>query len=295
MKICPQCQTTYTDDDLKFCLQDGTPLVNQPISQNWGETETVVLPKNYDRTQVEWQNPPAPNWANSERTQVTAPPKRARTGLIIALTALITLLVAGGVIAGYLFYRNNQNTETARNNTNTKPLNISVPNTANGNQKSNVNVSVASLPTVSPSPTVAPSVKPALNPKEAETIRSDIENVLEDWKTSTENHDLDAHLDNYADTVNYYRGGEVSSAKVRADREKAFSMYDTLEVSLDNIEITPDATGEKAVVTLDKKWDFQNDVKSNSGKVRQQLTLAKIQGRWLIIGERDLKVYYVNK
>jgi len=26
MKICPRCQKTYTDDNLNFCLEDGTVL-----------------------------------------------------------------------------------------------------------------------------------------------------------------------------------------------------------------------------------------------------------------------------
>ena len=26
MKICPRCQTTYADDNLNFCLEDGSTL-----------------------------------------------------------------------------------------------------------------------------------------------------------------------------------------------------------------------------------------------------------------------------
>ena len=36
MKQCPTCRTNYADDTLRFCLEDGTPLVDS------GEQETVV-------------------------------------------------------------------------------------------------------------------------------------------------------------------------------------------------------------------------------------------------------------
>ena len=39
MKRCPACQTTYTDDSLRFCLTDGNILVNET-----DDSETVVRP-----------------------------------------------------------------------------------------------------------------------------------------------------------------------------------------------------------------------------------------------------------
>ena len=289
MKICPQCQTTYTDDNLKFCLQDGAPLAAQSVSQNWSESETLVSPKSYDRTQVDWQNPTTPNWTDSEPTKVVVEPRKSNTGLIIALTALITLLLIGGGVAGYLFYRSKGKVETVQNG-NTNPVNNAVSNAANGNRKLNANADL-----VAPSPTATPTAKPTLSPKETEAVKSDVRAALNNWANNTENRDIDAHLDAYADTVDYYKAGKVSSARVRADREKAFAMYDNLQVNLSNIKITPDGTGEKAVVVLDKEWNFQNDAKSNNGEVQQQLTFTKIGGKWLITGEKDLKVYYVDK
>src|SRR5437870_5187430 len=42
MKRCPQCQSTYTDDSLQFCLQDGISLV--PIATYKQEAETLKIP-----------------------------------------------------------------------------------------------------------------------------------------------------------------------------------------------------------------------------------------------------------
>lgn len=40
MKRCPQCHSTYTDDALKYCLQDGAQLVAFDLSQ----AETLITP-----------------------------------------------------------------------------------------------------------------------------------------------------------------------------------------------------------------------------------------------------------
>ena len=70
--------------------------------------------------------------------------------------------------------------------------------------------------------------------------------------------------------------------------------YDTININIDNVKVTPDASGERATVVLDKEWNFEGAEKFSSGKVQQQLTLNKIGGRWLITGEKDLKIYYTQ-
>ena len=39
MKICPKCNTKYTDETLNFCLQDGTNLIGE--SSGSGSHQTV--------------------------------------------------------------------------------------------------------------------------------------------------------------------------------------------------------------------------------------------------------------
>jgi hypothetical protein len=291
MKICPHCQTTYTDDSLQFCLQDGSSLT--PVNtQSWSEAETLVSPKyTTNKNEITWQQS-APNADSYDALHSSAPPRKSRTGLTVALTVLVTLLVVGSAVAGFLIYRHNTKTDTAQNiNTNVKPPASPSPNNSNVNQKANANTNV----NANASPVVTPSAKPTLNPKEADTIRSNVKDVIDNWNDASENRDLDVHLANYANTVDYYKAGKVGIAKVREDKQKAYSIYDNIEINIDNVKITPDANGENAVAVFDKEWNFQNDEKTNSGKVQQQLTFSKINGAWRITGEKDLKIYYVNK
>ena len=260
-----------------------------------GEAETLVKP-NFSTNQItnDWQPPRSGDAVFNNQP----PPKKSNTGLTVALTILATLLIIGGATAGLLIYRNSKKTEIAQNtNVNAKPTNSATPTSANVNQKSNTNTNAnaAANANANAAPTASPSARPTLNPKQSDAIKSDLKDVIENWKGASESLDLDAHLANYADTVDYYKAGKVPLSKVRADKEKAYSMYNNITVNIDNVKITPDDAGEKATAVFDKEWDFESDERSNSGKVQQQLTFSKIGGEWRITGEKDVKVYYVNK
>ena len=81
---------------------------------------------------------------------------------------------------------------------------------------------------------------------------------------------------------------------MRADRNNAFVRYDHIDVRIDNVEVTPDATGLRATAAFDKTWEFDSPDKNSKGSVRQQLNLIRAGGRWLINGEKDLQVYYTD-
>ncbi len=300
MKYCPNCQTSYADDSLKFCLQDGTPLreVSDADSPTvaFDDAETIMSSRQVEPIRVPVQNPLSQQY----RRQTELPPviavqpaaRKSRTGLAVGLTILGMLLVFGIAGIGALIYFRDKKTEVAVNvnnaPVNSRPLNANSANSQTLNQNSNLGVA-----NLSPSPTTTP--KPTLNPQQAKTITDDVKNVVDEWKNDTENLDLDAHLSNYADTVDYYKGGRVGLAKVRADKQRAYEQYDSINLNISNLKITPDEAGDRATAVFDKEWHFEGDEKNSSGKVQQQLTLQKIGGRWLITGERDLKVYYVDK
>jgi hypothetical protein len=130
---------------------------------------------------------------------------------------------------------------------------------------------------------------------DAAEVSKEVGDALEEWADSTRKRDLDEHMGHYADTLEtYYRKQNVPAAQVRTDRSNAFVRYDQMDVKLDNIQVTPDPTGLRATVAFDKTWEFDSPDKNSKGSVRQQLTLLRVGGRWLINGERDLQVYYTN-
>jgi len=125
----------------------------------------------------------------------------------------------------------------------------------------------------------------------------EIKNSLEGWAQTSRNRDVNGHLQYYADTLDfYYNRTMVPSSKVREDRTRAFEKFNYISVQLSNINIQLDSTGQRATVTLDKTFDFRGDNNAFfNGSVQDQLALTKLGGAWLITGEKELKVYYVNK
>lgn len=297
MKVCPNCRTEYADDALQFCLQDGTPLINAAnptVSPDFNtESETVISPKRVEPIRFDppssYQNSQS-NWEQSQPVIVEREAKKSNTAAIVALSVLGTILVLGLGGAGAWLYFNNRKTVAVVNNNSNMPIRSVNSNTANNqNQNTNSNIN-SNLATPTPSPT--PTAKPTINPEQAKTITGNVKDVVSDWKNASEDLDITSHLSNYADTVDYYNGGKVSIAKIRADREKAFADYDSINLNIDNLRVIPDPAGDKATAIFDKEWKFEGADKYSAGKVQQQLTLNKINGKWLITSEKDLKVYY---
>ncbi len=130
---------------------------------------------------------------------------------------------------------------------------------------------------------------------DAERVRQDVNDTLTDWAESTKARKLDEHMKHYADMLEtYYKRQNVGALQVRTDRNNAFTRYDKMDVIIDKVEITPDPTGLRATAVFDKTWDFDSPDKNSTGSVRQQLTLIRAGGRWLINGEKDLQVHYTN-
>ncbi len=315
MKICPQCQTTYTDDTLQYCLQDGASLNFTTAASaltrtsDWSDSETLVsasvptaITPDKIRVDVPQQaEPVAPqmpetvNRTITHQTSVVEAPEKSNTALTVALTALATLLVIGAGIAAALYISRGGGNKTEVVQTTNSKANVVVSNVSNANQIANENKPANVNLAANMTPTATPTPKPTLKPKEVENIKSEVGNVIGNWTDASENHDLDAHLSNYADTVDYYKAGKVSAGRVREDKQNAFEAYNNINFNIDNMKITPDETGEKATAVFDKEWTFEGDEKNSSGKVQQQLQLAKIGGKWRITGEKDLKVYYTSK
>jgi hypothetical protein len=124
MKLCPTCRTTYLDDTLSFCLNDGVPLVRElstPDSQ-----ATVVLPasQSVPNRQTQGAGPYAqtygqpPGWTTPTAQTVLAPrTKRSLTPWIIGGGILFLGVIGIGLIIALAISgsRNNQSTASDHN------------------------------------------------------------------------------------------------------------------------------------------------------------------------------------
>ncbi|MEO6588508.1 MAG: nuclear transport factor 2 family protein [Pyrinomonadaceae bacterium] len=297
MKICPHCQNRYTDDTLKFCLQDGAALIDDesqvslPTGAVSEEQATVVRNRPNEPMNFDLQNSsPSQNrqyQTSGGTANYTDAPKKSNTGLIVLATILATLLIAGIGTAAWFYFGNKKEIVKDAN------IKNSFPDNSVGNENKNINVfsppNSNEKPNIKPSPTATPA--PDFNP---EKVKSEVSETVDEWKSLAESHDLSSYMNNYGDTVDYYNKSKISKNTVRADKQKAFGQYDTIEFNLSNMKITPDASGESATAVFDKEWFFENTEKKSEGKVQTRLQFKKIGGAWKITGEKDLKVYYTN-
>jgi hypothetical protein len=273
-----------------FCLQDGTPLVEAGFlseeTLTLGEMETVVSHKISDQ---QFRDTSPQNWQTNQTGQAAspqvAPASKQSFPIILALLLFFLVICVAGV--GLLIYLqkgsplDNSNLLLANaSNTNaiksdSKPVSAT-PNQSETNKNKKADVKTTSI--------------------DEEEIKAEVSERLENWKSDAEMLDLDSYMSNYAETVDYYNKNSADWDFVRRDKEKAFKKYDSIEITLSNLKITPDESGQSAIVILDKEWNFSNiEGETNSGKVRQQITLKKFGNKWLITGEKDLQVYYINK
>lgn len=268
MKVCPKCNSSYTDETLNFCLTDGVPLVAEEIldeylskhnSKSWHLADTLVDPRFASGGRATSVNPSSPTLEMGNTTVGGLVPKQSRAALYAVLGIVLIALVGG------VFWWNSKSSNPA-------------------------NKSVLSPETASqPKHAVVP-----LSPEQQAQVKKEVTDFMMSWAKTNSDKDSDAHLAHYANILEVYYGESGKDKNhVLADRLRAYQRYDSIQMQVDNLNITPEST-ESAAVVFDKSWTMKNDKKTSTGSVQQEVHVTKTNGRWLIDSEKDLKVYFIN-
>src|SRR5258706_15483435 len=105
MKICPACKTQYSDDTLKYCLQDGTLLEVGAESDMptvaLDEAETIAARTGQNRVNVPVSDTDLPSWQQSQVTRIgtPAPPTRRSNASVIVIAAVVLVFGLLSVVA----------------------------------------------------------------------------------------------------------------------------------------------------------------------------------------------------
>jgi hypothetical protein len=121
MKICPRCQKTYPDDNLNFCLEDGSVLT-QVTGQAMPETVLLNEPRITAQPQQQQSQPSAQGgWNVPPQQQYSMQPakKSSKTWLWVLLILGGIILICGGGFVGMLAYIGSQADNIASNVANT--------------------------------------------------------------------------------------------------------------------------------------------------------------------------------
>lgn len=116
MKICPRCQKTYQDDNLNFCLEDGSVLA-QAAGQPLPETILLNEPRmTAQPVQTPTQPTAQPGWNVPPPQQFSMQPKKSSKTWLWVLVILGGLaLVCGGGLIAFLAYVGSQVDTVASN------------------------------------------------------------------------------------------------------------------------------------------------------------------------------------
>jgi len=147
MKRCPQCNRTYTDDALSFCLDDGSPLVSASAPSSFDPGATVQYPQGRDTSpqptmiygpgQAPPSSVPPPAWSPMPPA---APPKRSVWPWILGIGAVLAFMGIGVVILivalASMSNNNNNRAGTDSNNNNSRVANRNANTTSNANTRS---------------------------------------------------------------------------------------------------------------------------------------------------------------
>ena len=270
MKVCPKCNSTYSDETLNFCLTDGVPLVVEEVleeylskqSNSWHTAETLLDPRFAASDSEHTTSPNSSSQTLSLRNQTSDSfnLKKSHKTLYTILGVLIGAIIIGG---GFWWFSKSSN-----------------PN--------NKTVSIDNSPSI-PKHAIVP-----ISPEQDAQVKKELTAFMQSWAKTNEQKDADAHIAHYANTLEvYYAESGKDKNHVLADRLRAYQKYDTIQLQVDNLKITPEST-ESATVVFDKSWTMKNAQKTSMGSVQQEVHVTKTNGKWLIDSEKDIKVYFIN-
>lgn len=302
MKTCPKCRSQYTDESLTYCLQDGTPLVDESPDAGeptvaFGDAETLESRKREGRIGIE-----IPREEDGPETQLRAPARAtaaepaSKSGILrttlFAAAILLTLFLIVGTI-GLVVYFNMDGGASVSNTDGRLPSNIDIgSNVDNGASPSPTAETPEATPSPSPTEEESPTPEYITDPDE---IKDFVRRHLQIWKRLTEQQRLDELMSFYDERLErYYNRSNVAKSVVRRDKASAFDRLDSLSITISNLDVTASSDGAKAVAVFDKEWRFEGNGRVSTGKVRSRFDLRRSGDSWLITGERDLKVYYTR-
>lgn len=270
MKVCPKCNSSYSDETLNFCLADGSPLVadgttTSEFSNSWHDSETLRDHRLHNSENTHNTTPIAPvttfSLSQAKTENFQNPAETSGKKLYAVLGIILLLLIGGGI---WWFY--------ADKNAVAVGTNSNAGNSASQN----------------------PRVIVQLTPEQDAKVKKEITDFIESWRKSNEDRDIDKHIDHYANTLEYfYKESDINRNKVRASRQQAYETFATMTLQVDKLKISPESE-TSAVAVFDKSWTFKNDKKTTTGSVQQELRVSKQNGKWQIVGEKDLNVYFIN-
>jgi YD repeat-containing protein len=127
--------------------------------------------------------------------------------------------------------------------------------------------------------------------KDKEQASSSLRSALEEWIAATNARDIEKQMSFYAPVLTaYYRTRSVSREFVSSDKTRVFQQAELIDIRAGTPEIKIEPDGRAATMRFFKQYEIRGGGQDRRGEVVQELRWQLINGRWLIISERDVRV-----
>lgn len=255
MKRCPTCNRTFTESNLSFCLDDGTPL--------------AIVPDDDEPTKVSPQAGAPPAY---QAPQPYMPPgskgQRSSWPWVLGILAVVLIAIVGfGVAAAIIvprLVRNSRNSNTASDTppvvTNNRNENLSNSNSnlnsnlgANTNENINGNINAninSNLNFNSNSNSNTNSETGSLPPTDHDKVLADLTDLENEWTVANINADKKALqrilADDYVGTTNGKSQGKAEYLRT-IERDRSISHWDFDDLKL---ELLGDRASLSGTITL---------------------------------------------
>ena len=135
MKVCPQCNKTYSDETLNFCLDDGSVLTQPQNTTSNEPAETVMMspPTPTVSNEMFGTQQTAGNFNQTPRYQSPSAGSSSKTWLWVVGIIFVVIFLCGGGFIGLALIIPTENEEFVPKNTN-----ISTGENKNANKDKNV-------------------------------------------------------------------------------------------------------------------------------------------------------------
>ncbi|HEY9231989.1 MAG TPA: protein kinase, partial [Blastocatellia bacterium] len=142
--------------------------------------------------------------------------------------------------------------------------------------------------TSSPPPPAGAETPPPTTADNGKAVNQ-VRDAVSRWNAALEARNIDLHMSYYAPRLHtYFLKDDVDRNAARTEVAAALSKYSKLKIRTSPLAISVDPSGNHAVVTFEKDWNFEGKQPSTGAAV-ERLWLDRLNGRWRITGVRDLK------
>jgi len=268
VKRCPTCKKTFTDRNLSFCVDDGTPLVSIPEVD---DEATLIRPSASDAGASSGsQAPPETRLAYQPPAYVppgSTPAKRSNWPLLVGILVVAVLLVGGlGIAAIILLPRLQRASQT-------NPQNVNV-NANHRNPSLAVSNNNANAPLANTNSAVDESAPP---PGDRDAVLRDLKSLEDEWTVANINADKKKLNQILADD---YVGITAGRAQGKAEYLKTIERDNAIqhwEFSDLKVTLTGDRVALNGTIRLDVK-----DENGQDRQIRYQFTDKFVwrEGRW---------------